>query len=91
MVRLTINLPDELHRAFKEAAIRRGRPMADLVAESLRFCGIKSTESARDLVVKARAASGLEEDAAQELAVGETRLLRHRESSPESQTRGEDL
>ncbi len=76
MARLTVTLPDELHRALKEAAARRGRTIGDLVAESLQFYGIKSSESARDLVARARAASGLEESAALELAVKETRAQR---------------
>ncbi len=76
MARLTVTLPDDLHRALKEAAVRRDRTIGDLVAESLRYYGIKSTESARDLVSRARAASGLEEGAALELAVEETRAQR---------------
>ncbi len=76
MARLTVTLPDELHRALKEAAARRGRTIGDLVAESLEFYGIKSTESALQLVSRARAASGLEESAALELAVKETRAQR---------------
>ena len=76
MARLTVTLPDELHRALKEAAARRGRTIGDLVSESLHFYGIKSTESAQELVSRARAAGGLEEGTALELAVEETRAQR---------------
>jgi plasmid stability protein len=76
MARLTVTLPDKLHRALKETAARRGRTIGDLVAESLQFYGIKSTESALELVSRARAASSLEEGAALKLAVEETRAQR---------------
>ena len=76
MARLTISLPDELHRALKEAAARRNRRMGDLIAESLKFYGIKTTESAAALVDRARAQSGLGEDEAIQLATEETRASR---------------
>jgi predicted transcriptional regulator len=78
MARLTITLPDELHRALKEAAARRDRTIGDLVAESLEFYGIKTSEGARDLVAKARARSGLAEREAMALATEETRASRRR-------------
>lgn len=76
MARLTISLPDELHRALKEAAARRNRPIGQLVAESLEFYGIKTSESAAELVARARARSGLGEDEAVRLATEETRASR---------------
>lgn len=78
MARLTITLPDELHQALKEAAAHRRRSIGDLVAESLEFYGIKTEESARELVARAREQSGLTEAKAQELAVAETRASRQR-------------
>ena len=70
--RLTITLPDDLHRALKESAARRGQTIGGIIAESLVFYGIKTTESARELVARARRASELDADAATALAVKET-------------------
>ena len=78
MSRLTISLPDELHRALKEAAARRNMPIGDLVAESLEFYGIKTTDSARSLVERARSRAELTEKQALELANRETRAARRR-------------
>lgn len=76
MARLTISLPDDLHRALKEAAARRERTIGDLVAESLAFYGIKSGESAREIIDRARERAGLPEDEALRISVEETRRLR---------------
>lgn len=76
MTRLTITLPDTLHRALKEAAARRDRTIGDLVAESLAAYGIKPREDARELVARARARASLSEDEALALAVAETRAAR---------------
>ncbi len=78
MARLTISLPDELHRALKEAAARRNRPIGGLVAESLEFYGIKTEERAEDLVAKARAQSRLSESEALELGRREVGAARRR-------------
>lgn len=78
MSRLTITLPDELHRALKETAARRNVPMGDLIAESLDFYGIKSVESARDLVDRARRQADLDEGKALRLANREVRASRRR-------------
>ena len=78
MSRLTISLPDPLHRALKETAARRGKTQAEVIAESLAFYGIKSEEDAMELVERARAASGLAEDEAAAIAVEETRAARGR-------------
>jgi len=76
MSRLTITLPDEVHRALKEAAATRRRTIGDLVAESLERYGIKPVEAARDLVARARSHSRLDEKEALEVAVEETRAGR---------------
>lgn len=76
MARLTITLPDDLHRALKETAARRNRTIGDLVAESLDFYGVKSSESARELVASARRRAALGEAAALELAGDEIRRVR---------------
>jgi predicted transcriptional regulator len=78
MARLTITLPDDLHRALKEAAARRDTTIGELIGESLEFYGVKSAESAQALVERARQASGLGESAALRLAVNETRAQRRR-------------
>lgn len=76
MARLTITLADRTHRALKEAAARQGRSMAAIIEESLDMRGIRPLETAREIVAKARARSGLDADAAMALAVRET--ARHR-------------
>jgi len=76
MARLTISLPDDLHRALKETAARRGTTIGDLVTESLEHYGVKSSEDARTRVRAARERSGLDEDEAGELAVAETQAAR---------------
>ena len=76
MSRITISLPDDLHRALKESAARRGTTIGDLVAESLEFYGIKSLEDARNIVRLARSNSGLAEDEALDVAVSATRAAR---------------
>jgi hypothetical protein len=78
MSRLTITLPDDLHRALKETAARRKVSIGELIAESLSFYGIKSTESARSLVARARRKAQLAEDDALRLAQREVRVVRGR-------------
>jgi plasmid stability protein len=72
MARVTINLPDELHRALKAAAARRGSTIGSLVAESLTSYGIKSADEAADLVAQARRCAAMSEHDALALAVKET-------------------
>ncbi len=76
MARLTITLSDERHRALKEAAARRKKSIGQLIEESLEFYGIKSMESAAELVAIARSRAGLSESDAVELACEETRAER---------------
>ena len=78
MSRLTVTLDDDLHRALKETAARQGRSIASIIEESLRLRGIKDQASARALVAQARERAQLDQDAALELAVEETRGARRR-------------
>lgn len=76
MARVTLTLPDELHRALKEASAVRGRTIGELVAESVVSYGIKPREEAERLVARARERAGLDEERALELARRETRSAR---------------
>jgi hypothetical protein len=74
--RLTLTLPDELHRALKESAAARGKTIGELVAESVIAYGIKPRAAAEELVARARRHAGLSEARAVALAVRETRAAR---------------
>jgi predicted transcriptional regulator len=76
MSRLTITLDDNIHQALKEAAARQNRSIGAIIQESLELRGIRTSDSARDIVVRARAKSRLSADKALELAVAETRRAR---------------
>ena len=76
MPRLTISLTDRTHRALKAAAARQGRSMGALIEESLELQGILSSDTARDIVERARSSAGLSDREAMAIAVRETR--RHR-------------
>ncbi len=76
MARLTITLSAERHRALREEAARRGQSMALLIDEALDLYGIKTRQSAQDLVARARASAAMTEDDAIELAVEESRAIR---------------
>lgn len=78
MARLTITLSDERRRALREAAVKRGKTIGQLIEESLEFYGIKTARSAEELVAKARARASLPEADALRLAVAETRRVRRR-------------
>ncbi len=78
MARLTITLSDERRRALREAAVKRGKTIGQLIEESLEFYGIKTARSAEELVAKARARASLPEADALRLAVAETRAVRRR-------------
>lgn len=80
MSRLTISLPDEIHQALREAAARRGTAIGSIVAESLVAYGIKTRASALELVRRAQAQAGLDEERATSLAVAETRADRNSRS-----------
>lgn len=76
MNRLTITLPPELHKALKAAAARRGTTMGRLIQESVESYGIKPERDAAELVAAARAHAGIDSEAAESLAVTETRRAR---------------
>jgi len=76
MARMTITLSDDLHRALKETAARRGITLGEIIESSLRAYGVKTEESAAELVARARSRSGLDEAEALDLAVRETRSHR---------------
>jgi uncharacterized membrane-anchored protein len=78
MARLTITLSDERHRALREAAVKRGKTIGQLIEESLDFYGIKTARSAEELVAKARVRASLSEAEALRTAVDETRAARRR-------------
>ena len=76
MPRLTISLTDRTHRALKEAAARQGRSMGSVIEESLELRGILPTDSAQEIVARARSSAGLNDEEAMAIAVRETRLHR---------------
>ncbi len=78
MARLTITLPDTLHRALKEAAARRRQTIGDVIGESLALYGVKDEETVAALLARARAHAAMDESAALRLAVSETRAARRR-------------
>lgn len=78
MARLTITLTDARHRALREAALRRGKTIGELIEESLEFYGIKSSRSVEELLARARSRANLSEAEAIRLAVRETRAARRR-------------
>ena len=79
MSRLTITLEDGLHQALKETAIRQGRTIRDIIEESLKLRGIRSIESAQDLLKRARNNSKLSDDEAMTLALDETNSIRNKQ------------
>ena len=78
MSRLTITLDDSIHQALREAAARQGRSIGKIIEEGLVLRGIKPTESARQLVARARGNAALDDDEAMKIAVKETRAARKR-------------
>jgi len=76
MNRLTITLSEPRYRALKEASAQRGKPIGQLIDESLEFYGIKTREEARDLVRRARKRSGMNEVDAMALAKKEVKAHR---------------
>ena len=78
MARLTITLSDETHQALKEAAVRRGETIGQIIEKSLQFYGVKTRESAAALVARPRQASGMDEAEAMDIALSETHAARRR-------------
>jgi hypothetical protein len=72
MPRITITLSEERKRALKEAAARRGVTITALIDESLELAGIRTSESARQIVARARAKARMADADALELALRET-------------------
>ncbi|MDZ4348695.1 MAG: hypothetical protein U1A22_04080 [Xanthomonadaceae bacterium] len=78
MSRLTITLSEERYRALKEASVQRNQTIGQLIDASLDFYGIKSRESARDLVRRARDRARLTESEALKVAQEEIKALRRK-------------
>jgi hypothetical protein len=76
MPRMTITLSEERQQALKETAARRGTTITALVDESLELAGIRTRESAQQIVARARANSGLGDAEAMDLALRETATVR---------------
>ena len=76
MPRLTIRLKDQTHRALREAAARQGRSMGELIEESLQLRGFLPSDTAREIVARARSSAGLSNEDAMAIAIRET--ARHR-------------
>jgi hypothetical protein len=76
MARITISLSDDRHRALKEAAVRQGKTIGNLVEESLELYGVRSVETAAQIVTRARRNAGLSEEQALETALDETQAVR---------------
>ncbi len=67
-------------RAVKEAAAWRGTTITALIDESLELAGIRTRESAAEIVARARARSHLTDAAAMDLALRETAAARVKRS-----------
>lgn len=76
MSRLTITLNDNIHQALKETAARQNRSIGSIIEESLELRGIRSYESAKEIVSRVRSKSRLGADQALELATTETARVR---------------
>ena len=81
MSRLTITIDDQLHQALKETAARQRRSIGSIIEESLRLRGIRTYESAQEIVRRARETSELDSDRALQLAIQETRQQRREKSN----------
>lgn len=78
MSRLTITLTDERYQALKEASAQRKKTIGQLIEESLEFYGIKSHNSALELVRRARARARLTESQAIAVAQKEVKAVRRK-------------
>jgi predicted transcriptional regulator len=76
MARLTITLSDERYRALALTAARRQQSMTEVIVESLASYGIRSHESATEIVARARVASRMSEREAGKLALREVQAER---------------
>ena len=73
MPRVIISLSDWAFRALKEAAVRQNRSMGSIIERSLELTGVRPFDTAKEIVTRARANSGISADEVMVLAVGETR------------------
>ncbi len=78
MSRLTITLSEARYRALKEASAQRNKTIGQLIDESLDFYGIKSRESALELVRRACGRAKLTESEALSVAQEETNAVRRK-------------
>jgi hypothetical protein len=76
MSRITISISDHRHRALKEIATRSGKTIGQIVEESLEFYGVKTSRQAADIVQQARQRAAMDEKAALDIAIDETRQVR---------------
>ncbi len=82
MPRMTITLSAERQRALKEAAARRGSTITAIIDQSLELAGIRTRESAAEIVARTRANSRLSEQEAMDLALRETAAVRQTAAVP---------
>ncbi|WP_153074140.1 CopG family transcriptional regulator [Paraburkholderia bonniea] len=80
MSRLTITLTDARYLALKEAAAQRDKTIGQLIEESLEFYGIKSRESAADLVQRARQNADMTPEAAMAAGLDAVRAVRKKKA-----------
>ena len=71
-------LSESRYRALKEASVKRGKTIGQLIDESHEFYGIKSREDARDLVRRARSKAGMTEPEAMEVALTAVKSIRRK-------------
>ena len=76
MPRMTITLSEERQRAVKEAAARRGTTITAIIDQSLELAGIRTRESAEQIVARARGNAALSDEEAMDLALRETGAAR---------------
>lgn len=76
MPRLTITLSEQRHMALKQRAARTSKSIALIIEESLEHYGVKTMDSAADLVAKARQNANLGDDEALSAATHEVRAVR---------------
>ena len=76
MPRLTISLSEDRQRAVKETAARRGITITALIDECLERAGVRTSESARQILSRARAKAQMRDAAAMDLALREISAVR---------------
>ena len=76
MARLTITLSDDRHMALKEESARRGKPIGQIIEESLEQAGIRSRREAVAIIERVRKRAQLSDEEALRLATEETRAVR---------------